>query len=72
MPQTLAEAQKLTNPKDRAAINKKLMRLITDNAMVIPVFDIPGSVVQKPWVHCTQYEQGFARWQTEEVWMEKH
>jgi hypothetical protein len=67
-----AEAQKLTKPKDQAAITKKLMRLTTDNAMIVPVFDVPGSVMQQPWVHSTQFEQGFAQWQTEEVWMEKH
>jgi peptide/nickel transport system substrate-binding protein len=66
------EAQKLTNPKDQAAITKKLMRYVTDNCLIVPVFDVPGSVMQQPWVHSTQYEQGFARWQTEEVWMEKH
>jgi hypothetical protein len=28
--------------------------------------------MEQPWVHSTQYEQGFVRWQTEEVWMDKH
>jgi len=28
--------------------------------------------MMQPWVHSTEYEQGFVRWQTEEVWMEKH
>ena len=66
------EAQKLTKPKDQEAVTKKLVRYITDNALVIPVFDPPGMVIQQPWVHSTQYEQGFVRWQTEEVWMDKH
>jgi peptide/nickel transport system substrate-binding protein len=66
------EAQKLTSIKDQAAMTKKLMRYITDNALVIPVFDPPAATMQQPWVHSTQYEQGFVRWQTEEIWMEKH
>jgi ABC-type transport system substrate-binding protein len=66
------QAQKLTKIKDQAAITRKLMRLITDNALVIPVYDPPAAVMQQPWVHSTQYEQGFVRWQSEEVWMEKH
>ena len=66
------EAQSLTDVKKQAAITGKLMRYITDNALVIPVYDPPAAVMQQPWVHSTQYEQGFVRWQSEEVWMEKH
>jgi ABC-type oligopeptide transport system substrate-binding subunit len=66
------EAQRLTDIKKQAAITQKLMRNITDNALVIPVYDPPAAVMQQPWVHSTQYEQGFVRWQSEEVWMEKH
>lgn len=66
------QAQKLTKIKDQEAMVKKLMRNITDNALVIPVYDPPAAVMQQPWLHTTRYEQGFVRWQTEEVWMEKH
>ncbi|MGD0661148.1 MAG: ABC transporter substrate-binding protein [Syntrophorhabdales bacterium] len=66
------QAQKLTNIKDQAAVTKKLMRYITDNALVIPVYDPPAAAMEQPWVHSTQYEQGFVRWQTEEAWMDKH
>lgn len=66
------KAQELTDLKKQAAITKEVTHIITDNAMVIPVLDVPGAAMQQPWVHSTQYEQGFARWQTEEVWMEKH
>jgi peptide/nickel transport system substrate-binding protein len=66
------QAQKLTNVKDQQAVTKKLMRYITDNALVIPIYDPPVASMQQAWVHSTQYEQGFVRWQTEEVWMEKH
>jgi len=48
------------------------MRNITDNALIIPLFDPPAAAMMQPWVHSTEYEQGFVRWQTEEVWMEKH
>jgi peptide/nickel transport system substrate-binding protein len=66
------EAQKLTNLKDQQAATRKLVRNITDNALVIPVYDPPVASMEQPWVHSTQYEQGFVRWQTEEIWMEKH
>jgi ABC-type oligopeptide transport system substrate-binding subunit len=66
------QAQKLIKPKDQEAITKKLMRNITDNALVIPIFDPPAAAMEQPWVHSPRYELGFVRWQTEEVWMEKH
>lgn len=66
------QAQKLTDVKEQEKITGKLVRLITDDAMVIPVFDPPAATIQQPWVHSTQYEQGFVRWQMEEIWMEKH
>ena len=66
------QAQKLTDIKEQAAITGKLVRNITDNALVIPVYDPQVAVMQYPYVHSTRYEQGFVRWQTEEVWMEKH
>ena len=66
------QAQKLTDVKEQAAMTKKLMRYLMDNAMIIPVYDNMIGTIQQPWLHSTQYEQGFVRWQTEEVWMEKH
>jgi len=66
------QAQKLIKIKDQEAITKKLMRHITDEALVIPVYDPPMAVIDQPWVHTNRYEQGFVRWQTEETWMEKH
>ena len=48
--------------KDQEAITKKLMRHLTDEALVIPVYDPPMAVIDQPWVHTTRYEQGFVRW----------
>jgi len=50
----------------------KLMDNMTDNCLIIPVYGSVAYVIQQPYVHSTQYTQGFVRWQTEEVWMEKH
>ena len=65
-------AQSLTDIKEQEKVTQDCVRLITDNALVIPIFDPPAAVMQQPWVHSTRYEQGFVRWQSEEVWMEKH
>jgi peptide/nickel transport system substrate-binding protein len=50
----------------------KLMDNMTDNCLIIPIYGSVAYVIQQPYVHSTQYTQGFVRWQTEEVWMEKH
>ena len=50
----------------------KLTKYLRDNALIIPVYGVPAYVIQQPYVHSTQYTQGFVRWQTEEVWMEPH
>jgi peptide/nickel transport system substrate-binding protein len=50
----------------------KLTKYLMDNALVIPVYGVPAYVIQQPYVHSTQYSQGFVRWQTEEVWMDEH
>jgi peptide/nickel transport system substrate-binding protein len=66
------EAQLIIDPKDQAVMTGKLMRYLTDNAMVIPVYGSPAYVMQQPYVHSTQSTQGFTRWDTYEVWMDKH
>lgn len=65
-------AQKLIKVKDQEAAAKKLMRNVTENALVIPVMNPLAAVIEQPWLHTTRYEYGFQRWRTEECWMEKH
>jgi len=43
-----------------------------DNCLVIPIYGSVAYTIQQPYVHSTQYTQGFVRWQTEEVWMDAH
>jgi len=49
-----------------------IMDYICDNCLVIPVYGTRSYVIQQPYVHSTQFTQGFVRWMTEEVWMEPH
>ena len=51
---------------------RKLMDYMIDNCLIIPVYGVTAYSIQQPYVHSTQYTQGFVRWQTEEVWMEPH
>ncbi len=57
---------------DQVNWSKTLMNYLTDNALILPVYGSIGYVIQQPYVHSTQYTQGFVRWQTEEVWMDSH
>jgi len=66
------KAQSLVDLKEQEKITKQVVRYLTDNALVVPVYISPAAVMLHPYVHSTQYTQGFIRWQTEEVWMEKH
>jgi peptide/nickel transport system substrate-binding protein len=66
------QAQKVTGITEQQAVTRKLMRYITDNALVIPIYDVPGGFMVQPWMHDTYKDQGVNRWQHEEAWMEKH
>ncbi len=66
------EAQLIADPEDQAEMTKKLMRYLTDNALIIPVYGTPAYAMQQPYVHSTEYTQGFTRWDMFDVWMEKH
>lgn len=63
-------ATRLVDYGEQEEIAGEAMRYLMDNALVIPVYDSPAMTIQQPYVHSTQYEQGFVRWQTEEIWME--
>jgi hypothetical protein len=58
--------------KDQIDWSKKVMRYLTDNALIMPIYGSVAYVIQQPYVHSTQYTTGFVRWQTEIVWMDKH
>jgi peptide/nickel transport system substrate-binding protein len=67
-----AEAQLLADPKDQEVITTKVMRYLTDNALIIPVYGTPAYAIQQPYVHSTEYTAGFTRWDMQDVWMDKH
>ena len=58
--------------KDQIDWCGKVMRYLTDNALIMPIYGSVAYVIQQPYVHSTQYTTGFVRWQTEIVWMDKH
>ena len=66
------EAQLIKDPAGQADMTTKVMRYLTDNALIIPVYGTPAYVMQQPYVHSSQYTQGFTRWDTYEIWMDPH
>ncbi|MCX7912563.1 MAG: ABC transporter substrate-binding protein [Dehalococcoidales bacterium] len=65
------QAMAAVNIADQVEWTKKLMRYMYDNCLIIPIYGVVAYVIQQPYVHSTQYTQGFVRWQTEEVWLDK-
>jgi peptide/nickel transport system substrate-binding protein len=64
------EANKIPDAAGQKAIAEKIIRYMTDQARVIPLLWFPISNIAAPYVHPAPYLG--ARWQTEDIWMEKH
>jgi peptide/nickel transport system substrate-binding protein len=62
----------IQDPAGQKAMTGILMKWMTDNARITPVYEVPLVITAGKYVHTTELTQGFVRWQTEEVWMEKH
>ena len=73
-PQLLALSKEAISYPDEAgqiAVTKKLVRMLADEADVIPVFAIPASYMVQPYVHCSYMQEPF-RWRVYDDWMDKH
>jgi ABC-type transport system substrate-binding protein len=66
------EANAISEIPGQKAITAKLVRYLTDNAMVIPVLWAPLTTVTAPYVHTDWLSRGGVCWHSEETWMEPH
>jgi peptide/nickel transport system substrate-binding protein len=66
------QAKVIPDAAGQKTMTEKLMKWMTDNARVVPVYEVPSVIMTAKYVHTTELTQGFVRWQTEEVWMDKH
>ncbi len=74
-PKLIALSKKSINyarERDQKAITKKLVRQMADEALVIPLYHTPAAIMLQSWVHTDYLKQGFIRWKTADMWMEKH
>lgn len=61
--------------KDEACMKeacRKIALELGEQASIIPLFNIPGAYITQPWAHTNYMEEGFVRWETHNMWMEKH
>ncbi len=65
------ESTTYTKEADQRAVTKKLVRMLADEADVIPIYNIPAAYMTQPYVHCTYYKEGLIRWRIFDDWIEK-
>ncbi len=54
------------------AETKKLVRMLADEADVIPLDYVPAAYLTQTYVHCNYYKEGLIRWRTADDWIAKH
>lgn len=57
---------------DQEAVTKKLVRLMADEACMIPLWKAPTAYMVQPYVHSTYLDAGVIAWSIYDDWMEKH
>jgi ABC-type transport system substrate-binding protein len=57
---------------DQMAVTKKLVRLMADEACMIPLWKAPTAYMVQPYVHSTYLDAGVIAWSIYDDWMEKH
>jgi ABC-type oligopeptide transport system substrate-binding subunit len=57
---------------DQIAVTKKLVRLMADEACMIPLWKAPTAYMVQPYVHSTYLDAGVIAWSIYDDWMEKH
>jgi peptide/nickel transport system substrate-binding protein len=65
------EAVKATKPADQKEYTKKLVRMIADEALMIPLWNSPGAFLHQPYVHSDYFKNGFINWTVADDWMDK-
>ncbi len=66
------EASKYTDKADQKKATEKIVRMISDEALMIPLWCEPAAVMYHPWLHSTYGKNGFIHWASYDDWMEKH
>ena len=57
---------------DQKKATEKIVKMISDEALIIPLWKEPVGVMYQNYVHTTYYRKGFIHWASYNDWMEKH
>jgi peptide/nickel transport system substrate-binding protein len=74
-PELIALAEKsltLKTDKEQQEITKQLVRLMADEALVIPLYRVPNAYIVQPYVHTTLFKEQMVTRYTGDEWMDKH
>ncbi len=74
-PELMELAEKSLHMKTEAeqkAITKQLVRLMADQALVIPLYRVPNAYIIQPYVHTTFFKEQMVARRTFDEWMDKH
>jgi ABC-type transport system substrate-binding protein len=65
------KAKRIPDVAGQKAVTEEIVKYMTDEARLIPLWANPVAVIVQPNVHSDRFSQGFIRWQSENTWMEK-
>lgn len=66
------QAKAIPDVPGQKAMTEKLVRYLTDNAMILPILYAPVVSVAAPYVHTDWLSRGAVCWHSEDTWMEPH
>jgi ABC-type transport system substrate-binding protein len=66
------EAYKAYDVESQKAMTKKLVRLMADECLVIPIYLVPSAYMIQPWVHTTFLREHMVARQTYNEWLGEH
>jgi peptide/nickel transport system substrate-binding protein len=60
-----------TKEADQKGVTAKLVRMLADEADVVPIYLIPAAYMTQSYVHSDYLKEGLIRWRTFDDWIEK-
>ena len=62
----------LESEEEQIAMTKKIVRIMADECLVIPLYLSPSAYIIQPYVHTTFLKKQMVARYTEEEWMDEH
>jgi len=65
------ESLKAFTQEEQKAATERIVDYMTEQAVIIPLFQSPGAFLHNGKVHTTYMQQGFTRWDQYDMWLEQ-